>query len=1356
MTTLLDQSTDAARPPHPTVRRGAAWVPALALLALLASPAPAQELPATERELFVLPGAASEALPQFALYSLDERGNAAGRIRLPDGGFAFVLVNRERVIRVIETNQAILDDAGQTLGRAGFVPAAQFLSDGSVVVQVTVIDVPADLVPIIGSQPTVLLRADADGRLSYLPVSRRFASLVTSNFTEVTPASADQRFWISERYEDGDETGLLYSLTDGVARFAEQRIPNYPEEFDEAGLSTRFFRDVYEANVAGLLILDRTIRQFREAGSDPFSPPATRTTLRLGILQPGGAIRQIFDAEFERFPNFESRGTGFPYFQLMNARGDVVTTINSCPTRSSTGDDCTAEVLRIDTAGNRERLFDDVQVFPSQFVYAESILANGDVVGIAFPVGTAFDPSQQVALLGSPGRTRRLLAAGDTVEGVSVGGLNSGASFPRYAVAGGDALAVSFESIFNSGQMRLAMSPGGPVQEYTWTADPIGDWADEENWSPRGVPGLGDGALFNLDDRYEVIVGRRQVGRGRVEAGTVIFRETDLDVIGELRVGGGSTLDVLTGRLAPSELVIGHLPPATPEEGRNSTLRLEAGKLDVSGRVTIGDADEGFLLFENSTLDLGEVRVGVRAEGFLSLVGAPASGEEPAIFSLKVGGGAPGTFILSNGARLATSRVEIGGGAPGEVDIAAITIEGQSQSRSLWQMGPGSRLTIEENGDLAVGAGGVLEADVLQMGTLEPSGSAAPPATVAASGPLSADPAGELTVRLLELGVAAGARAALTATAGGIVNVADAFAFPTAQSGQLRMSVGANSLTSLRVLGEGEDGSPSVVSVLESPDPLALPPLEQCSVGIRGFALLQVLDGGAFECDGTLLAGGLGGGQGDLSVLGSGQAGVSTLRAGQICLGRAGSCVVEVPGGSGQMTLGNGGTVETGPLAVAAGSRIRGDGLITAVESLIEGVVEPGINFEVVPLTPLEPDEGGSGSNKPGRVAALGKSRLLAALESGEPVSRVLPGVLTFDGDVTFAAGATLLIDIEGPAPEEQDRLVVTGQLTIEEGARLVVTFGNGYAPRQGDVFTFLPQDERISGAFSEVEVAGLEPGFEYQVDTSGGGLRLIALNDGAPLGSGGGGGGGGGGEPPGDTTFTTESGQRVTCVAIACDSRRRADGGEDPGADLVVESLALAVTEAGAVSGADISVLVHEGEGDAPPAVQHFLVGRDAQGNELFELSALIELAGSETVIRRDESGLPQVVSEAISGTGLRYRLLARADGTALSEITDPDERRVAAIDNRIAGAAAVVDEDGALAMIVPVSVTLRAVVEVSAAGALRSRYERFEDGEWRLASRTLDAINDFAVGSAVQIESTANGVRLVIDSRVADALVF
>jgi hypothetical protein len=84
------------------------------------------------------------------------------------------------------------------------------------------------------------------------------------------------------------------------------------------------------------------------------------------------------------------------------------------------------------------------------------------------------------------------------------------------------------------------------------------------------------------------------------------------------------------------------------------------------------------------------------------------------------------------------------------------------------------------------------------------------------------------------------------------------------------------------------------------------------------------------------------------------------------------------------------------------------------------------------------------------------------------------------------------------PTPPPFAPMVVTGDATLAGTAKL--QFGNGVAPQQGDAFELLQVEGDVTGAFDEIEIAGLAPGFAFASEIANGKLVLTSLNDAQPL----------------------------------------------------------------------------------------------------------------------------------------------------------------------------------------------------------------------------------------------------------------
>lgn len=109
------------------------------------------------------------------------------------------------------------------------------------------------------------------------------------------------------------------------------------------------------------------------------------------------------------------------------------------------------------------------------------------------------------------------------------------------------------------------------------------------------------------------------------------------------------------------------------------------------------------------------------------------------------------------------------------------------------------------------------------------------------------------------------------------------------------------------------------------------------------------------------------------------------------------------------------------------------------------------------------------------------------------------PGQLNVLGDLEQQAGGTLLIEIGGLVPVvDYDRLVVDGAATLAGVVRF--EFIDGFAPATNDQFAFLQVAGATDLSSALFEIGGLEPGFLFDIDTTGGAVTLLAQNDGVSV----------------------------------------------------------------------------------------------------------------------------------------------------------------------------------------------------------------------------------------------------------------
>jgi hypothetical protein len=109
-------------------------------------------------------------------------------------------------------------------------------------------------------------------------------------------------------------------------------------------------------------------------------------------------------------------------------------------------------------------------------------------------------------------------------------------------------------------------------------------------------------------------------------------------------------------------------------------------------------------------------------------------------------------------------------------------------------------------------------------------------------------------------------------------------------------------------------------------------------------------------------------------------------------------------------------------------------------------------------------------------------------------------GTLVISGTLTIGPTGRLEIPVTGSSPGQYGSLAVTESAALD-GA-LALNFGNWFAPKQGDTFTFLSATDGTSGAFDGVTIRGLAPSFEYELTILEGQVTLEALNDGIAIGT--------------------------------------------------------------------------------------------------------------------------------------------------------------------------------------------------------------------------------------------------------------
>ena len=148
-------------------------------------------------------------------------------------------------------------------------------------------------------------------------------------------------------------------------------------------------------------------------------------------------------------------------------------------------------------------------------------------------------------------------------------------------------------------------------------------------------------------------------------------------------------------------------------------------------------------------------------------------------------------------------------------------------------------------------------------------------------------------------------------------------------------------------------------------------------------------------------------------------------------------------------------------------------------------MLQSGSNLIANVIVDLGTSIGGAAATVTGNISGLGN------IAPG-----LSPGQLDVIGNVDL--GGTLEIEIAGLGAGEFDLLNVTGDVIFQDGAGIDFLFTNGFAPQQGDIFDFLIATSVLGDLdLLNVNIFGLQNGFDFDLGLGGTGLTFTALNDG-------------------------------------------------------------------------------------------------------------------------------------------------------------------------------------------------------------------------------------------------------------------
>lgn len=611
---------------------------------------------------------------------------------------------------------------------------------------------------------------------------------------------------------------------------------------------------------------------------------------------------------------------------------------------------------------------------------------------------------------------------------------------------------------FNGAIRAFMLKPNA----YHWVNPNGGAWHTAANWDPQGDPGDGDTVVFDLNGQYSVDVSTMASGSLERSPDTspierVIVASTnyvelnnmDLNMVSDsptdpsLQVNDGGTAAINSGTSTFSHAVIGGKPPADPFNpplARLQVLGSDAG-LAGTGRLTVGDEGRGELFVtDGGQLSSAESRLGVISEGIADVGG---NGSLWNTGNLAVGYVVSGTMEIKMGGRVNSDSGYVAYGADSK--NSQVLVEGVhpgTGQASMWAL----------LGDLVIGQGAFGYAEAENGGDIYVTrdvrimnGS-----LWIVNGNANGDPSDLDVLGNVFIG-GDGSQSYLGVTKEAEVDI----------DGNL--IIGQDGVGTFYMLGVSGGGP----TRLEAVDPLA----GLCAIG-------RTYDGNATVGAYSMLR---------CQTLELGQAGTGTFGTGTLIVNGGFVRVLDVlrvgagavgDGGPGWLEMSwdrNEAVVATNGTYIAPTGGILGDGklYVDALGLTIDGVLSPGI---IVSFPPL--------------ALATGHEAIAGAQEAS--------GTLTVFGDVTFGPTGRLEIPLVGSNPWQHGSLAVNGTVALD-GA-LALDFRNGYAPDQGDTFTFLTATEGLTGAFDSVEISGLLPGFDYDLNVANGEVILEALNDGVPF----------------------------------------------------------------------------------------------------------------------------------------------------------------------------------------------------------------------------------------------------------------
>ncbi|MBL8094882.1 MAG: hypothetical protein JNL73_12010 [Anaerolineales bacterium] len=589
---------------------------------------------------------------------------------------------------------------------------------------------------------------------------------------------------------------------------------------------------------------------------------------------------------------------------------------------------------------------------------------------------------------------------------------------------------------------------------YNWTNPSGGSWHVTTNWDPQGDPGDGDTVIFALGGQYTVDAGPAitsissqanfPVGRAIISGtNTVDFQNLSLNLLDDsvdepaLTVNEGGTVRITSGAGNMIHATIGGALPANPSNPPLARLQVlgNGTRLTGTGRLNIGDEGAGELFVTaGGHLTSAEARIGGLLATGTGTADVGGAGSLWETGNIAVGYGISSTLTIQYGGRVNSNDAYVSWGVlSGDSEVTVNGISAVNGQPALWALLGSLFVGQKEFGSVAVLEGGSL---YVSQDVHIKNGELRIDGRHATGGPSQMDVLGTVFV--------------------GGPGSANLLALWNAARGGIEgdLIIGKDGEGAAILWGAANTALPTQLDVVD-------PAAGLCVIGHTYDGGVSLDDGGLFRCRNIQL------GQAGLSGDGSITVDGGMVRALDVLT------VGAVGGGTGLVEM------KANALVATNGTYITPNGVITGTGTLAvnflglqnDGTLVPGINLQV-PAAPA--------------ASPQSATRVQAA---------ALTPTLAISGTLSMGPGGRLEIPVLGRGAGLYGSLGITGTASLD--GTLVLNFGHGFAPQRGDHFAFLSATGGVVGAFDNVQISGLMPGFEYDLSNQNGQLVLEALNDG-------------------------------------------------------------------------------------------------------------------------------------------------------------------------------------------------------------------------------------------------------------------